>query len=60
MGPRAWRRSAASALFLFFVEDWTLEELSQVERPLVSKELHFTLEGVVACLKKYMQYTVCI
>ncbi|CAK9042343.1 Serine/threonine-protein phosphatase BSU1 (Bri1 suppressor protein 1) [Durusdinium trenchii] len=27
--------------------DWTLEDLSQVERPLVSKELHFTLEGVV-------------
>ncbi|CAK9042394.1 unnamed protein product [Durusdinium trenchii] len=25
--------------------DWTLEDLSQVERPLVSKELHFTLEG---------------
>eukprot|EP00435_Cladocopium_sp_Y103_P048757 s226_g14.t1 len=27
--------------------DWSLEDLLQVERPLVSKELHFTLEGVV-------------
>lgn len=28
-------------------QDWSLEDLLQVERPLVSKELHFTLEGVV-------------
>lgn len=27
--------------------DWSLEDLLQVERPLVSKELHYTLEGVV-------------
>eukprot|EP00434_Breviolum_minutum_P029510 symbB.v1.2.026094.t2/scaffold2583.1/size75752/3 len=27
--------------------DWSVEDLLQVERPLVSKELHFTLDGVV-------------
>lgn len=40
-------RSTLSIALESRAQDWSVEDLLQVERPLVSKELHFTLDGVV-------------